>query len=72
MDPATAGIAAGGGLLGTLLQMKAAAEQRRQDREFQAIQQGFEAQKEGAGNLAKADQNAFAQLLAAYKGALGV
>lgn len=71
MGPAALLIPAGASLLAQLLAQKAQAEEARKNRIFEAEQQGFNAQKEGAANLGQNQQTALASLIQNYRSALG-
>jgi hypothetical protein len=72
MDPIIGGAIIGGiaNLFGGLMGQKAQEEEARRNREFQGIQQGYEAKKQGAAAIGANTQNAFAQMMSAYKSAL--
>lgn len=73
MDPITlggAGIMAGGQLLSGLLAQAAAAKKAKDDREAQALQEGFKMQSGAANQMGQAQASGLQGLIESYKQAL--
>jgi len=70
VDPISAGITAGGQLVGGLLSSKAQAEQARRQRVLQALGKEAEMKKAAAQQLQQGSQQAIGQMMSGFGAAL--